>query len=137
MNTPAAHAQDTTDLTVFYDGACPLCRREISIYKGINGAENIDWVNVANCNDTQIPQNVTREELLRRFHIQATDQSVKSGAEAFVEIWRHLPAFWVFAKLARIPGAMSVLEFGYTCFLKFRPTIQKLVSRITNENSRD
>lgn len=121
------------EVTVYYDGACPLCRREISFYRDLKGADTIDWVNVANCNDENIPANVSRAQLLGRFHIQMPDQSVKSGAAAFVEIWKKLPAFQPFARLAQLPGAMPVLEFGYTIFLKFRPTIQKLVSRLTND----
>jgi predicted DCC family thiol-disulfide oxidoreductase YuxK len=120
-------------VTVYYDGACPLCRREIAFYRDLKGADTIDWVNVANCNDEDIPANVSRAQLLGRFHIQMPDQSVKSGAAAFVEIWQNLPAFRPFARLAQLPGAMPVLEVGYRFFLKFRPTIQKLVSRVTND----
>lgn len=125
----AGQHASSTDVTVFYDGACPLCRREIGFYQGLKGADTIDWVDVAHCNDDTIPTDVTREQLLGRFHIRAADQTVKSGAEAFVEIWQNLPAFRPFAKLARIPGAMPVLEFGYTVFLKFRPTLQRLARR--------
>ena len=120
------------EVTVYYDGACPLCRREIAFYRDLKGADTIDWVNVANCNDEDIPANVSRAQLLGRFHIQMPDQSVKSGAAAFVEIWQNLPTFRPFARLAQLPAAMPVLEFGYTVFLKFRPTIQKLTSKLTN-----
>ncbi len=133
MNAATTELSDDTNLKVFYDGACPLCRREISIYRDLKGAETINWINVANCTDTEIPPDVTRDELLGRFHVQTTDQSVKSGAAAFVEIWRTLPAFRAFAGVSRIPGAIPVLEFGYTLFLKFRPTIQRLVSRLTRD----
>lgn len=121
------------DVTVYFDGACPLCRREIAFYRDLRGADTIDWVNVANCNDEDIPANVSREQLLGRFHIQMADLSVKSGAEAFVEIWRKLTAFRFLAGLARIPGAMPVLELGYAGFLKFRPKIQKIVSKVTDD----
>lgn len=104
------------------------------MYQDLDGAETIDWVNIANCNDADIPLDVTRDELLGRFHIQMADQSVKSGAAAFVEIWRTLPAFRIFAGISRIPGAMPVLEFGYSLFLKWRPAIQRLVSRLTRNN---
>ena len=133
MSTSLTHTESPADLTVFYDGACPLCRREIAIYRSLDGAETIDWVNVAQCNDNTFPSNMSREDLLGRFHIQMADQSVKSGAEAFVEIWHHLPAFRFLSKIAHIPGAIPVIEFAYLGFLKLRPTIQKLVSRITNE----
>ena len=32
------------DLTVFYDGACPLCNREISFYKRQRGFVRLNWL---------------------------------------------------------------------------------------------
>ena len=133
MNTIAADQAAPGELKVFYDGACPLCRREIALYRDLDGAETIDWVNVADCNDQDIPVDVTRDQLLGRFHIQMADQSVKSGAAAFVEIWHNLRAFRYVAGLARLPGAMPVLELGYTVFLKCRPAIQRLFSRLARD----
>jgi predicted DCC family thiol-disulfide oxidoreductase YuxK len=34
-------------LTVYYDGGCPICAREIGFYRARPGAEGFDWVNVA------------------------------------------------------------------------------------------
>lgn len=133
MSTAQLNTADIADLKVFYDGACPLCRREINMYKDLKGAEGINWVNVQSCDAAEIPRDVTRDELLGRFHIQSADQSVKSGAAAFVEIWEKLPAFRFLARLAKIPGAMPVLEFGYKIFLKCRPVMQKVVARVTKD----
>jgi predicted DCC family thiol-disulfide oxidoreductase YuxK len=133
MSNAQVNTAESADLKVFYDGACPLCRREIDMYKDLKGAESINWVNLQSCDADEIPRDVTRDELLGRFHIQSSDQSVKSGAAAFVEIWQKLPAFRFLARLAKIPGAMPVLEFGYILFLKIRPLMQKGVARITND----
>ena len=32
---------------VFYDGACPLCIREIAFYKRRKGADGVTWVDVS------------------------------------------------------------------------------------------
>jgi hypothetical protein len=34
-------------LTVYYDGACPLCRREIDFYRRRGRAAPIEWVDAA------------------------------------------------------------------------------------------
>jgi hypothetical protein len=34
-------------LTVYYDGSCPICSREIGFYRARPGADGFDWVNVA------------------------------------------------------------------------------------------
>ena len=33
---------------VFYDGGCPLCRREIAHYRRIDSAERLRWVDALN-----------------------------------------------------------------------------------------
>ena len=33
-------------LTAFFDGDCPLCKREIDYYRGCDGADRIQWVDI-------------------------------------------------------------------------------------------
>ena len=35
------------ELTVYYDGSCPLCRREIALYQGLQSLHPIRWVDVS------------------------------------------------------------------------------------------
>jgi len=39
----------TADCTVYFDGACPLCRREIALYRRAAGEGRIDWVDASAC----------------------------------------------------------------------------------------
>ncbi|MEC8852758.1 MAG: DCC1-like thiol-disulfide oxidoreductase family protein, partial [Pseudomonadota bacterium] len=43
MATP----KPTAPLTIFYDGGCPLCAREIAFYRRRAGAGRLDWIDVA------------------------------------------------------------------------------------------
>ncbi len=43
---------ETEQLTVYYDGACPLCRREIGFYQGRRGADGICWADVSRSSKT-------------------------------------------------------------------------------------
>jgi len=108
------------EITVFYDGGCGLCRREVAFYRRLDGAGRIGWTDVA-AGDSGAACPLDRAAALARLHLQRADGSLASGAEAFVEIWRRLPGFRHLARLARLPGALRLLEAGYRGFLKIRP----------------
>ncbi len=125
MSEADAETAPSCDLTVFYDGSCPLCRREIEFYRSRSGADSISWVNLATAADDALPKDVDRQTLESRFHVADRRNGVISGAPAFFAIWKTLPAFRVLGALQRIPGMVQIAEFTYTQFLKVRPKLQK------------
>lgn len=115
------------ELTVLYDGACPLCRREMAHVQGL-AAQRPDsalcFVDVSAAHSNLPPQERTR--LLARFHVQLADGSRLDGAAAFVAMWARLPGWRWLARAARLPGALSALEWAYCGFLRVRPRLQAL-----------
>ena len=114
--------------TVFYDGACPLCRREIDFMrrKDVNKRLTFEDVSV---DGATLPAGRTRDQALARFHVRGADGTVRDGAAAFASMWNELPALRPLAKLARIPGMVWVLEGLYRLFLPVRPFLQRLARR--------
>lgn len=106
--------------TVYFDGACPVCRTEIAHYQRQRGAEAIAWVDASCCDESALGTGVDRAVVLGRFHVREADGSLASGAAAFVAIWRRLPAFAWLATLASSRPALAVLEAGYGLFLRVR-----------------
>ena len=116
-------------LTVLYDGACPLCRREIAVYQGlqpIDAAQTVRFSDVSRA-DCALPAGGVRSDYLARFHVQRADGQVLSGAAAFVALWATLPGWRYLALAARIPGATPALELVYRAFLRVRPQMQAMV----------
>ena len=113
------------ELTVFYDGACPLCRAEIDMYHAQDTANVLNLVDVSTP-DAPIPEGLDRETAMARFHLIAADGRMLSGAAAFVEIWRHMPGWRWAAQLASLPGVLAVLEAAYRLFLWARPAFVRL-----------
>lgn len=120
---------NNTEMTVYFDGACPLCRTEIGYYKNQNGAECIEFSDVS-VSDGALPDGLSRAQAMARFHVRNADGELLSGAAAFVQIWRTLPGWRWAARIASLPGAMTVMEFGYVTFLRVRPLISRFFGRL-------
>ena len=132
------HPQSETELpalTVLYDGACPLCKREIAMYQGMEARETLCFADISAA-DTALPPDTTRAQLLQRFHVRSADGSLHSGAAAFVLLWATLPGWRWLARLARWPGMLWLMERGYRFFLRFRPQLQKLAARAERRQAR-
>ena len=132
VNQPVTEsAGQASSLTVLYDGACPLCRREIGIYRGIRPLRPDSPVCFADVNDTalQLPPGITREQLLARFHVRSNDGQLLSGAQAFLALWAALPGWRWLALAGRLPGAVWVMERSYRLFLRWRPALQRWAYR--------
>lgn len=114
-------------LTVFFDGSCPLCRREIGIYQSLQADQAVAWQDVSAPTSALAAQE--RQALMARFHVQLSDGRLLSGAQAFVALWAQLPGWRYLAKFAAIPGITPLMELLYRGFLKVRPRMQVLARR--------
>lgn len=123
-DTPPPHAAPP-ELTLYYDGGCPVCAREIGFYQRCRGAERIQCVNLAGCDDTELGSDLSREAAYARLHARRPDGTLLSGARAFAALWQALPAFRLVGRLAALPGMVHGLEIGYRGFLKLRQLWRK------------
>jgi predicted DCC family thiol-disulfide oxidoreductase YuxK len=117
------------ELTVLYDGACPLCRREIDLYRDLPASAPVCYADISQ-HDTTLPPGVTREQLLARFHVRAADGRLLSGAAAFLALWAALPGWHWLARLGRLPGVEWAMERAYRLFLLGRPAMQRWARRL-------
>lgn len=111
-------------LQVFYDGVCPLCRREIAFYMRRRGADRISWVDVSTARSDEVAPGLSRCDALARFHVMTARGRLVSGAEAFATLWAELPAFRPLGRLFQTRLMAFMLEPAYTLFLRFRPRLQ-------------
>jgi predicted DCC family thiol-disulfide oxidoreductase YuxK len=113
--------------TVFFDGSCPLCRREIAFYQRQRGADTINWQDVSSVHgDACVAPGLDCTTAMQRFHVRNAHGELKSGAAGFAELWTSLPAFAWAGRLARLPGIVHVLELAYRAFLPLRPRLQSM-----------
>ena len=108
---------------VWYDGACPLCLREIAVMRRLDRRGRITFVDVAAGADPSCP--IDRAQLLARFHAEE-DGIVHSGAAAFAAMWRAIPLLRPLGLAARNRTVLRLLEAAYVRFLRVRPKLQRL-----------
>jgi len=115
-------------LQVFYDGSCPLCVREVAVYRSVP-TPTVHWVDVSDASSI-IPASKSGERpersiMLARFHVLTPEGHWLHGARAFTALWGRLGIPWrILAALCRLPGARPVMDFLYAMFLRWRPTLQ-------------
>jgi len=114
----------SNDVTVYYDGGCPLCLREIGLMRRLDRKNRIDFVDVE---DPETACPLDRQTLLERFHAREGDE-MHSGAAAFAAMWRQIPLLRPLGLLARNQTILRLLEWLYCRFLSIRPRLQRLVS---------
>jgi len=130
--TPARgsmHAMPPTTLpstdrpTVYFDGACPVCRREIGLYQRGAGADAVCWVDASACPPEALGGDLGREQALARLHLRRPDGRLVHGAAAFLAMWAALPGRPLLARLARWldrPPLVRLLDLAYGGFLRVR-----------------
>jgi predicted DCC family thiol-disulfide oxidoreductase YuxK len=112
-------------VTVWFDGACPLCAREIALMRKLDWRSRIDFVDLQG-DDLTCP--VDRADALARLHATENGQML-SGAAAFAAMWRAIPLLRPLGLLARNALILKLLERLYVRFLKIRPSVQRLFFR--------
>lgn len=126
---PHPHIGVMDRLTIWFDGGCPLCRREIALIRRLDAGRAIDFVDVA---DGESGCPIDRAALLARFHARE-DGVMLSGAAAFAAMWRAVPLLHPLGLAARNRFVLAVLEWGYVRFLRVRPRLQAMVARLSGE----
>ena len=104
-------------LEVWFDGDCPLCRREIAVMRRLDRRGAITFIDVAS-GDGFCP--IDRAELLARFHAREGGVML-SGAAAFAAMWRAIPLLRPLGLAARNETVLTLLERLYVAFLRIRP----------------
>lgn len=109
-----------SQITVFYDGQCPLCSREIAHYKKRSGADTINWVDVTSTVNLLENYGIDVTDALAYFHVRSSDGTIYKGAYAFAELWACLPAYAWLAGFIKRFRLLGLLEWFYAYFARWR-----------------
>lgn len=104
---------------VFYDGACPLCMREIRMLMRKDRDAKIEFTDIAAPAFDPTSVGTTMTELMAKIKGRRPDGSWIEGVEVFRQLYTAIGWGRVVA-ITRIPGISHLLSLGYRWFAKNR-----------------
>ncbi|MFN5464552.1 MAG: thiol-disulfide oxidoreductase DCC family protein [Cyanobacteriota bacterium] len=125
------------DLTILYDGGCPLCRREVNFLESRDQQRHPDqpslaFVDVDNPDyDAGSYRGVTYREAMGRIHGIEADGTVLRDLSVFRRAYELIGLGWLYAP-TRWPVVGALAEAAYTLWARFRlqltgrPTLDRL-----------
>ena len=107
-------------LTVYYDGKCGLCRREIEYYKRVAPPGGFLWQDIANDPASLTDLDVSQADALRRLHARDAAGTVYVGVAAFIAIWQGLNYWKYLALIFKLPLLRAIASVVYDRFADYR-----------------
>jgi len=113
-------SRDDAALTIYYDGACPVCSREIAAYRRQSGAHRCVWIDASSCAESALGPGLSRDRALCRFHVRRQDGVLVDGMRGFALLWRALPRLAWAGRIASFGPIPLLLDVAYRVFLRIR-----------------
>jgi predicted DCC family thiol-disulfide oxidoreductase YuxK len=107
-------------ITVFYDGKCGLCHREIEYYKRIALEGIFNWVDITVDASGIDVLGIPYPDALKLLHVQDENGNLNSGVEAFLTIWRQIRGWKYLAKFIGLPLMRPIAKGLYGAFAAWR-----------------
>lgn len=108
-------------LTVFYDGACGVCSKEMKHYRKV-ADQRVHFVDIAATDFNAGLYGRSNDDFQRELHVCDVDGNFYTGVEAFRKLWEALPLpFYPLLSLTvGLPGVNLAARTGYSVFARFR-----------------
>lgn len=110
------------EIEVFYDGGCPLCRREINMLRRADNSNRIRFTDIDDENFNAESVGKSYEQLMAQIHGRLSDGTWVTGVETFRRLYSAI-GFRTLVGLSRIPGVSHFLNLVYSVFAKKRLAI--------------
>ena len=115
--------QQAPTITLFFDGACPLCSREAKVYRQRLPPATLGLVDIAASDFRAADFGLDAKAVHATIHAKLADGTVLTGIDAFAAIWRQIPRMRPLAALTGVPVVRQAMQLGYAAFAKVRPRL--------------
>jgi predicted DCC family thiol-disulfide oxidoreductase YuxK len=107
------------EVEVFFDGECPLCKREIDMIRRRDVNHKILFTDITD--ETFAPRAIGKSivELMSQIHGRLPNGELIVGPEVFRKLYSAI-GFSRVVRLSRVAGISHMLEVGYRFFARYR-----------------
>jgi predicted DCC family thiol-disulfide oxidoreductase YuxK len=116
---PSVTKSATHDLEVWFDGACPLCAREVAFLRRLDRRGRILFTDLAAPGFDAAATGIAWQALMDRIHARLADGTVVEGVEVFRRLYSAVGLGWLVAP-TRLPGVRQALDLAYRIFARNR-----------------
>jgi predicted DCC family thiol-disulfide oxidoreductase YuxK len=101
--------------SVYYNGACPVCRTEMSHYarRCEAAAVPVAFIDSSIRHDDLAEYGLRREHLERRVYLKSANGQILSGVAALTSLWAETPGYQWLAKVVSLPVVRPIAEGLY------------------------
>jgi predicted DCC family thiol-disulfide oxidoreductase YuxK len=107
-------------ITVYYDGKCGLCSKEIRHYKKIAPEGLFLWHDITKSAEELHQHGIKLADGLMFLHAKDSDGAIHIGVDAFILIWSRLQRWRLLAKIVSLPIIRHMTNSLYTIFAHWR-----------------
>jgi predicted DCC family thiol-disulfide oxidoreductase YuxK len=116
MNCPDSASYE---IEVFFDGACPLCRREVEFLRRLDRRGKIRFTDISSPDFKAVSVGKTDDALMAQLHGRLPDGTWLQGVDVFRRLYAAV-GFGPLVFLSRLPLISQLLTWGYSVFARNR-----------------
>lgn len=112
--------------TIFFDGLCQLCSREIALFERRVTDGSLAYVDIAAPGFDAAAYGLDPMRIHKHMHVRNDETGeMLIGVSALAAMWECVPGFRWLAKFTRLPVIWQLSQLGYAVFAWIRPKLPK------------
>lgn len=113
---------------LFYDGACPICSREMSYLKKRDKNNLISFVDISSPEFDPKKYNKSNDDFMKQIHARLPSGEIITGMEVFRQAYNRVGYGWLLFP-TKLPVIKQIADLCYAIFAKNRMKISKFLSK--------
>jgi predicted DCC family thiol-disulfide oxidoreductase YuxK len=126
-------AESNFNFTMFFDGACPMCSREVRMIRGRDKHNRIRFIDTTSSSFNPQDFGISSDPN-RLIHGMMKDGSIVIGVEVFRQVYKEIGLGWLLAPTGW-PILRPIFDFIYRIFARYRKQIGRLFGRNCETNT--